>query len=40
MMMATIAFMVGYALGSIPFAFLVTRLFGLGDIRQVGSGNV
>lgn len=40
MMIATIAFMVGYALGSIPFAFLVTRLFGLGDIRQVGSGNV
>jgi acyl phosphate:glycerol-3-phosphate acyltransferase len=30
----------GYALGSIPFAYLVTILFGLGDIRQVGSGNV
>lgn len=34
------AFAGGYALGSIPFAYLVTRLFGLGDIRQVGSGNV
>jgi acyl phosphate:glycerol-3-phosphate acyltransferase len=30
----------GYALGSIPFAYLVTRLFDLGDIRQIGSGNV
>ncbi len=40
MIEAIIAFMGGYALGAIPFAFLVTRLFGLGDIRQVGSGNV
>jgi glycerol-3-phosphate acyltransferase PlsY len=38
--MSAIAFAVGYALGSIPFAYLVTRLFGLGDIRNVGSGNV
>ncbi len=30
----------GYLLGSIPFAYLVTLAFGLGDIRQVGSGNV
>ncbi len=30
----------GYLLGSIPFAYIVTRAFGLGDIRQVGSGNV
>lgn len=35
-----IALLLGYALGSIPFAFIVTKLFGLGDIRQVGSGNV
>ncbi|MEQ1752699.1 MAG: glycerol-3-phosphate 1-O-acyltransferase PlsY [Micropepsaceae bacterium] len=40
MIYATIAFALGYALGSVPFAFLVTKLFGLGDIRQVGSGNV
>lgn len=40
MTIVAIAFAVGYALGSIPFAFLVTKLFGLGDIRQVGSGNV
>ena len=30
----------GYVLGSIPFSFMVTRAFGLGDIRQIGSGNV
>jgi len=30
----------GYALGSIPFAYIVAQAFGLGDIRQVGSGNV
>jgi glycerol-3-phosphate acyltransferase PlsY len=35
-----IAFIGGYLLGSIPFAFVVTKAFGLGDIRQVGSGNV
>ena len=35
-----IVFVGGYLLGSIPFAFIVTKLFGLGDIRQVGSGNV
>lgn len=40
MLEAILAFMGGYALGAIPFAFLVTKLFGLGDIRQVGSGNV
>ena len=30
----------GYALGSIPFGLLVTRLAGLGDIRKIGSGNI
>ena len=35
-----IAFAGGYLLGSIPFAFLVTKAFGLGDFRLVGSGNV
>lgn len=34
------AFIGGYLLGSIPFAFVITRAFGLGDIREVGSGNV
>lgn len=40
MIIPAIAFVAGYALGSIPFAFIVTKLFGHGDIRQVGSGNV
>jgi acyl phosphate:glycerol-3-phosphate acyltransferase len=30
----------GYALGSIPFGLLVTRVAGLGDIRKMGSGNI
>lgn len=29
-----------YLLGSIPFGLLLTRAAGLGDIRQVGSGNI
>ena len=40
MLIPLLAFAVGYALGSIPFAYLVARLFNLGDIRQIGSGNV
>jgi glycerol-3-phosphate acyltransferase PlsY len=31
---------VAYLLGSIPFGVLFTRLFGGGDIRKVGSGNI
>jgi glycerol-3-phosphate acyltransferase PlsY len=30
----------GYFCGSIPFGFLVTRFAGIGDIREVGSGNI
>ncbi len=29
-----------YALGSIPFGVVITRLMGLGDLRQIGSGNI
>ena len=29
-----------YALGSIPFGLVVTKLAGLGDIRAIGSGNI
>ena len=36
--LAALAF--GYLVGSIPFGIVVTRLFGLGDIRGVGSGNI
>ena len=34
------ALVVGYLLGSIPFGLLLTRLFGAGDLRAVGSGNI
>jgi glycerol-3-phosphate acyltransferase PlsY len=30
----------GYLLGSIPFGLLLTRTAGLGDIRNIGSGNI
>lgn len=30
----------GYLLGSIPFGLLFTRMAGLGDIRDIGSGNI
>ncbi len=30
----------GYALGSIPFGLIFTRLAGLGDVRAIGSGNI
>jgi len=29
-----------YLLGSIPFGIVITRLLGLGDLRQIGSGNI
>jgi glycerol-3-phosphate acyltransferase PlsY len=35
-----IAFIVGYAFGSIPFGLLLTKFSGAGDIRSVGSGNI
>lgn len=30
----------GYLLGSIPFGLLLTRAAGLGDVRNIGSGNI
>jgi glycerol-3-phosphate acyltransferase PlsY len=30
---------IGYTIGSIPSGFIFTRLSGLGDIRDIGSGN-
>jgi glycerol-3-phosphate acyltransferase PlsY len=35
-----LALAVGYLLGSIPFGLILTRMAGLGDIRDIGSGNI
>ena len=32
--------LVGYGLGSIPFGLLLTNAAGLGDVRNIGSGNI
>jgi len=35
-----IIILVIYFIGSVPFAFIITKLSGYGDIRNIGSGNV
>ena len=35
-----LALILGYALGSIPFGLLLTRLTGAGDLRAIGSGSI
>jgi acyl phosphate:glycerol-3-phosphate acyltransferase len=37
---APLALLAGYLLGSIPFGLLLTRAAGLGDVRNIGSGNI
>ena len=34
------ASLLGYAFGSIPFGLLLTRIAGMGDVRNIGSGNI
>jgi glycerol-3-phosphate acyltransferase PlsY len=34
------ALALGYVLGSIPFGLVLTRMFGKGDLREIGSGNI
>jgi len=31
---------IGYGLGSIPFGMVMARLMGLGNLREIGSGNI
>jgi acyl phosphate:glycerol-3-phosphate acyltransferase len=38
--MHAVVIVIGYLLGSIPFGLLLTRAFGAGDLRQIGSGNI
>lgn len=38
--MLLLSFVIGYGLGSIPFGLIFTRMAGLGDIRDIGSGNI
>lgn len=33
-------FLFGYLMGSIPFGLVLSKIFGYGDIRKIGSGNI
>src|SRR5580693_3042844 len=35
-----LALALGYCLGSIPFGLVLTKLFGAGDLRSIGSGSI
>jgi glycerol-3-phosphate acyltransferase PlsY len=35
-----LALILGYALGSIPFGVILTKMAGGGDVRDIGSGNI
>lgn len=35
-----VVFLLSYLIGAIPFGLLVARLYRLGDIRSIGSGNI
>ena len=37
---ALLALGIGYLSGSVPYGLLITRAFGLGDVRSIGSGNI
>ena len=34
------ALLLGYVLGSVPFGLLLTKAFGAGDLRSIGSGSI
>ncbi|MEM7044879.1 MAG: glycerol-3-phosphate 1-O-acyltransferase PlsY [Pseudomonadota bacterium] len=35
-----LGFAISYLIGSIPFGLILTRMFGAGDLRNIGSGNI
>ena len=39
-MMLGLVAILAYLIGSIPFGIVITRAFGLGDLRTIGSGNI
>lgn len=39
-MIYLISLILSYLLGSIPFGIVITKLFNMGDLRKVGSGNI
>jgi glycerol-3-phosphate acyltransferase PlsY len=39
-MSGIVTFILAYLLGSVPFGILSARLFNLGDLRSIGSGNI
>ncbi|WP_456386320.1 glycerol-3-phosphate 1-O-acyltransferase PlsY [Profundibacter sp.] len=38
--MLALAALAGYLLGSIPFGMVIARVMGLGNLREIGSGNI
>lgn len=38
--LAGLWFVLGYFLGSIPFGLLLSKIMGLGNLREIGSGNI
>ena len=38
--LTVIVFVLAYILGSIPFGILISKIFGLGNLRNLGSGNI
>ena len=39
-MMLVLVAVLAYLLGSVPFGLVITRALGLGDLRNIGSGNI
>jgi len=40
MVVLAVTAVLAYLLGAVPFGMVMARLFGLGDLRKIGSGNI